>query len=578
MGLISLILFMDDVLGLVDEDAWDEMTSLVTCVPVDRPSSPCPHHLVLCGTRKLHELYLMMAIDFQVFQAELDAAFHQRGDPIPSGSPEHEEFLSFIVKLHAHRMHKQIKSTMETQPTTQAESKLGIPMDYDPRFRMNSSFVIDKNRMATCIRGIERKLQSQEGSGHGWTTKAIIDEYKAMLPVYHDFCNNKKLKQLKKIGEDRKALPISSFEDAIVDAMRTNRAVVVAGSTGCGKSTQVPQFLIKAGYNRVACTQPRRISAIALARRVSHETLQAHGSQIAYKIRFSGSMTSASKITFMTEGILLRMLASDPSLKSFDVVVIDEVHERHLNTDFLLALLRAVMIQRPDLHLVLMSATINFSAYSDYFGGAPVIQVPGRLYPITLEYIKHEEEREKDRDRTKGRPLRESFQESINPAPYLKLLKRIDGELPSSQRGDMLIFVAGTQDIDTLYSALRPYTLETKAWLVLKLHASLSVDDQDKVFDKAPEGVRKCIISTNIAETSVTIDGIRFVVDSGRAKEMIATDGIASLQEGWISKASADQRKGRAGRTGPGRCYRMYSEKDFERFRAFNIPEIQRIR
>ena len=243
------------------------------------------------------------------------------------------------------------------------------------------------------------------------------------------------------------------------------------------------------------------------------------------------------------------------------------------------------MIQRPDLRLVLMSATINFSAYSDYFGGAPVIQVPGRLYPITLEYVGHKEEREKDpdgerdRDRSKGGiTSKKSYEESINPAPYLKLLKRIDGELPSSQRGDMLIFVAGTQDIDTLYLALRPYALETKAWLVLKLHASLSVDDQDKVFDKAPEGVRKCIISTNIAETSVTIDGIRFVVDSGRAKEMIAMDGIASLQEGWISKASADQRKGRAGRTGPGRCYRMYSEKDFEGFRAFNIPEIQRIR
>ena len=231
-----------------------------------------------------------------------------------------------------------------------------------------------------------------------------------------------------------------------------------------------------------------------------------------------------------------------------------------------------------------MSATINFAAYSAYFGSCPVIKVPGRLYPITLEYVKHEEEvreadeRGRDRGRGKKEKSKESFEESINPAPYLKLLKRIDGELPSSQRGDMLVFVSGMQDIDNLAAAIRPYAVESKQWLVLKLHSSLSVDEQDRMFDRAPEGVRKIIISTNIAETSVTIDGIRFVVDSGRAKEMVATGGISSLQEGWISKASADQRKGRAGRTGPGRCYRMYSERDFEGFRAFNLPEIQRIR
>ena len=280
-------------------------------------------------------------IDFQRFQGELDVAFHCKADPIPAGTTIYDELSVFIAKLHAHRMHQ--RATQKQASHAEAEHShppLGLPSVYDPRYRVNSSYVIDKARLSGCIRGIERKLPTTcHESGHEdqWTAAAIVQEYTSMLPIYRDFWNKKQLDGLKKIKEDRRTLPIASYEDDIVSAVKANQAVVVAGDTGCGKSTQVPQFLLN-GFQRIVCTQPRRISAIALARRVSHETLQVHGSDIAYKVRFSGSMTSATRITFMTEGVLLRMLAGDSELKQFDVVIVDEVHEvscRCLNLDSL---------------------------------------------------------------------------------------------------------------------------------------------------------------------------------------------------------------------------------------------------
>eukprot|EP00798_Chlamydomonas_sp_ICE-L_P028613 gene28613-31783_t len=442
--------------------------------------------------------------------------------------------------------------------------KLGLPPFYEARFRVNSSVAVDRRRVDKAIRAIER-----------------INERLPRAPPMK--------------GEE--AATHGTVREAIVETVKENAAVVIAGDTGCGKSTQVPQFLMNAGFKRILCTQPRRISAISLCRRVSHETLNVHGNEVAYKIRFASTMDGGSKIVFMTEGILLRMMSADPQLSSFDVVIIDEVHERHLNTDFLLALLRAVIIQRPEIRIVLMSATINFQAYSDYFGNAPVIKVPGRLYPIQLEYLAPKPKEAADQHRPGDRPERgprdrrddsrqrkgpggrggeakvakeeDSSQDAIDPEPYLKLMQRIDSEVPAHQRGDMLVFVSGMADI------------ENRRWIVLPLHSSLTAEDQDKprgsgesdhaygtiIADTSitvdcigfapdtPEGVRKVIISTNIAETSITIDGVRFVADSGRAKEMIhdVASGGGSLQEGWISRASADQQKGRSGCTGPGK-------------------------
>ncbi|KAM9390572.1 putative ATP-dependent RNA helicase DHX34, partial [Salvelinus alpinus] len=249
------------------------------------------------------------------------------------------------------------------------------------------------------------------------------------------------------------------------------------------------------------------------------------------------------------------------------VLIVDEVHERHLHCDFLLGVLRSLLATRPDLRLVLMSATINIKLFSSYFNTAPVLQVPGRLFPIQVIYQPIPQDEQPSRS------------EKLDPRPYLRVLQGIDQRYPPEERGDLLLFLSGVAEISTILEACQAYATHTKRWIVLPLHSTLSLVQQDKVFDISPPGVRKCIISTNVAETSVTIDGVRFVVDSGKVKEM-SFDPKAKmqrLQEFWISRASSEQRKGRAGRTGPGVCYRLYSESDYEAFAPYPVPEIHRV-
>ncbi|XP_063894921.1 probable ATP-dependent RNA helicase DHX34 isoform X2 [Helicoverpa armigera] len=260
---------------------------------------------------------------------------------------------------------------------------------------------------------------------------------------------------------------------------------------------------------------------------------------------------------------------SSENLPNYDVIILDEVHERHLMGDFLLGILKCLIHTRTDIKLVLMSATINIKLFEDYFSAesAVVIQVPGRLFPIQLNYKPVFIEDKPTRD------------DRLDPQPYVQVMQLIDSKYPRDERGDLLIFMSGVQEITAICDAAQQYAEKTKNWIVLPLHSGLSLAEQDKVFDYPPEGVRKCIVSTNIAETSVTIDGIRFVVDSGKVKEMSydSTTKMQRLKEFWISKASADQRKGRAGRTGPGVCYRIYSEQQYTDMEPFSTPEVSRV-
>lgn len=272
---------------------------------------------------------------------------------------------------------------------------------------------------------------------------------------------------------------------------------------------------------------------------------------------------------FLTEGLLLRQVSSDPLLKNYNVVIIDEVHERHLSCDFLLGVMKCLIHQRKtDLKVILMSATINIELFSNYFGKCPVVQVPGRLYPIEVKYFPI--------PKTKFQSEKSS---KIDASPYLRILQMIDDKVDSKERGDLLVFLSGLSEIFTVGELLKQYAQQSQKWVILYLHSTLSIEEQDKVFDIPPEGVRKCILSTNIAETSLTIDGIRFVCDSGKVKEMSYDPNcrMQRLIEFWISMASAEQRKGRAGRTGPGVCYRLYSEADFKSFAQNATPEIRRV-
>ncbi|CAG4935037.1 unnamed protein product [Colias eurytheme] len=389
-----------------------------------------------------------------------------------------------------------------------------------------------------------------------------------IISIYIDFKNKEKFEKLKKLRKAQKELPVAKYRDEIVSAVQNEKVVVVAGDTGCGKSTQVPQYLHEAGFQNIACTQPRRIACVSLSKRVAFEMLSQFETKVGYQIRFEKSKTADTSICFITEGLLLRQMSSE-NLPNYDVIILDEIHERHLMGDFLLGVLKCLIHTRSDIKLVLMSATINIQLFEDYFSAesAVVIQVPGRLFPIELHYKPVLIDEKPTRD------------DRLDPQPYVQIMSLIDNKYPSDERGDLLIFMSGVQEITAICDAAQQYAEKNKSWIVLPLHSGLSLVEQDKVFDYPPEGVRKCIVSTNIAETSVTIDGIRFVVDSGKVKEMSydASTKMQRLKEFWISKASADQRKGRAGRTGPGVCYRIYSENQYTDMDAFSTPEVSRV-
>ena len=332
----------------------------------------------------------------------------------------------------------------------------------------------------------------------------------------------------------------------------------------------MPQYLLNAGYDNICVSQPRRIACISLQKRVAYETHNEFGTQIGYQIRFEKSKSKQTKILFLTEGLLLRQVSTDPMLKNYNVIILDEVHERHLSCDFLLGVMKCLIHQRShDLKVILMSATINIELFSKYFGDCPVISVPGRLYPIKVDYFPIPKIKFSLSDKSSR----------IDGSPYLRILQMIDDKYDSKERGDLLVFLSGLSEINSVGDLLKQYAKDNQKWIILYLHSTLSIAEQDKVFDIPPEGVRKCILSTNIAETSLTIDGIRFVCDSGKVKEMSydSTCRMQRLQEFWISIASAEQRKGRAGRTGPGVCYRLYSEKDFLSFEHNSKPEIRRV-
>lgn len=500
-------------------------------------------------------------------RAQLDEVFFRRHDYIQAGSPEHRDFWSFFDRFQRFKTKKDMSagSKEDREDGRQTGTKkvdLGLPKEYDARYRINVS---------VCTGDVEERMGKSQHRGRqrssGGLGRTEVSDCRLALLHFLDFSQRQSFVKLAKLRREQKNLPIFQYRDRIVELVRRHPVVVVAGDTGCGKSTQVPQYLLSAGFNHIACTQPRRIACISLAKRVSFESLNQYGSKVGYQIRFETTRTPATKLLFLTEGLLLRQIQQDKTLAQYQVLIVDEVHERHLHCDYLLGVLRSLLADHPDLRLILMSATINIKLFSDYFNSAPVLQVPGRLFPIQVIYQPIPPEEQPSRS------------EKLDPRPYLRILQGIDQRYPPEERGDLLLFLSGVAEISTIQEACQVYATHTRRWIVLPLHSTLSLAQQDKVFDISPPGVRKCIISTNIAETSVTIDGVRFVVDSGKVKEM-SFDPKAKmqrLQEFWISRASSEQRKGRAGRTGPGVCYRLYAESDYDAFAPYPVPEIHRV-
>ena len=362
------------------------------------------------------------------------------------------------------------------------------------------------------------------------------------------------------------SLPISARGEDIIKLIREHQVVVIAGETGSGKTTQLPKLCLAAGRGEagmIGCTQPRRLAARSVARRVAEELDTPLGDLVGFQVRFNDQVSERSLIKFMTDGILLAETQGDPWLSAYDTIIIDEAHERSLNIDFLLGYLKQLALKRPELKIIVTSATIDTARFSEHFDGAPVVEVEGRAYPVELRW--------RSLDEVAARQGRNRDMQQGSAEHIAAVLDEISHDDP---RGDVLIFLPGEREIRDAHLLLsRRQYRETE---IMPLYARLSAGDQDRVFK--PGIKRRVVLATNVAETSLTVPRIRYVIDTGtaRVKRYSQRSQLERLHVEPVSQAAADQRKGRCGRVGPGICYRLYDEADYASRVAFTDPELLR--
>lgn len=366
------------------------------------------------------------------------------------------------------------------------------------------------------------------------------------------------------IQEQRQSLPIYKLKKELIQAVNDNQVLVVIGETGSGKTTQVTQYLAEAGYTtrgKIGCTQPRRVAAMSVAKRVAEEFGCRLGEEVGYAIRFEDCTGPETVIKYMTDGMLLREILVDEELSQYSVVMLDEAHERTIHTDVLFGLLKQLVRRRPDLRLIVTSATLDAEKFSGYFFNCNIFTIPGRTYPVEILYTKQ--------------PESDYLDAALITVMQIHL---------TEPEGDILLFLTGQEEIDTacqiLYERIKGLGKNVPELIILPVYSALPSEMQSRIFEPAPPGKRKVVVATNIAEASLTIDGIYYVVDPGFAKQNVYNPklGLDSLVITPISQASAKQRAGRAGRTGPGKCYRLYTESAYRNeMLPTTVPEIQRI-
>ncbi|CAH1124128.1 unnamed protein product [Ceutorhynchus assimilis] len=487
-----------------------------------------------------------------------------------------------------------------------------------------------------------RKGATNRDNKRQLTLEEIVKEDRKIIKDFEQKSTNPKYNQM---VAARKKLPAWTLKHDILNSIKQSQVVVISGETGCGKSTQVPQFILDewiGNYNNehleIVCTQPRRISAIGVAERVADERAERIGLTVGYQIRLESKISSSTRLTFCTTGILLRRLEGEPTLPNVTHIIVDEVHERSEESDFLLLILKDLLPLRPDLKVILMSATLNATLFSTYFGEIPLIDIPGRTFPVEQyfledileetgyvledgseycrkinndsEYIEammaeHELGANKPKDNIKDENLNvqqvvaryENFSLKTCKNLFLMDPDKINNDLIENvlvwivrgnhnypkTTGTILIFLPGIGEITALYDQLvvhEEFGKRKGKYLILPLHSSLTSEEQAAIFVKPKNGQRKIVISTNIAETSVTIDDCVFVIDSGKMKEkhFDSNRNMESLETVWVTQANAMQRKGRAGRVRSGICVHLYTGHRFKhQFLKQPIPELHRI-
>ncbi|CAH0561131.1 unnamed protein product [Brassicogethes aeneus] len=467
--------------------------------------------------------------------------------------------------------------------------------------------------------------------------------------IVKSFAQKTKDPKYERMMQNRKSLPAWSLKKEILNTIQKFQVVVVSGETGCGKSTQIPQFILDEwmqNYDNennkhieIVCTQPRRISAIGVAERVADERIEKIGNTVGYQIRLESKMSMSTRLSFCTTGILLRRLEGEPTLQNVTHIIVDEVHERSEESDFLLLILKELLQVRPDLKVILMSATLNADLFSNYFGDIPVIDIPGRTFPVEQYFLEdileatdyvledgsqYSRKIRKDQDYidalmasneinfANAMPKDNIRDESLSIAQtmaryqnfstktcknlFLMDVEKINNELIESvllwivsgdhdypRTGSILIFLPGIAEITSLHEQLETHPVfgfKAGKFVLLPLHSSLTSEEQSAIFRKPKNNQRKIVISTNLAETSVTIDDCVFVIDSGKMKEkhFDPNKNMESLETVWVTRANALQRKGRAGRVMPGVCVHLYTSHRFHHHMLPQpVPEIHRI-